>query len=158
MAWIRSDSAQGRDTQTSMSVISVGTHFEGRIVSDAAVLVEGTLEGDIQASHLHIGAAGAVTGNISATDVTILGSMEGDIRAENIRLGTTARVRADILHGSMEIAPGARFAGRAMRSVQPPRALPALTQSVETEQKALELFPSVVATLHMDEAEPVPVG
>jgi cytoskeletal protein CcmA (bactofilin family) len=167
MAWIRSDSAENRNAQASVSVIAAGTHFEGRIVSDAAVLIEGTLEGEVQASQLHVAASGAVTGNISATEITILGSAEGDIRAEHIRLGSSARVRATILHGLMEIAHGARFAGRAMRSVAVPRALPAPEpqasapdKKAEPKTDALELFPGVPlpgahTTLHAEQAEPV---
>ena len=86
-----------------------------RIVSQGRLQIDGAIFGDITCSDLTIGPQGSVTGTLSASRVNVFGCVKGAIRAMTLILCPTARVQADIVHQTLEIAEGAHFDGRVRR-------------------------------------------
>ena len=76
------------------AVIGRSTRIRGRITGDGDLVVEGSVEGDIDVS-----------------SVTVRGEVEGDIRARgSVRVESGARVRGDIA-GEFSLEEGAEFVG-----------------------------------------------
>ena len=86
-----------------------------RIISKGRLQIDGDIFGDINGSALTISADGSVIGTVSAERVNVFGRVKGEIRAGTVILHPTARVEADILHQTLEIAEGACFDGRVRR-------------------------------------------
>jgi cytoskeletal protein CcmA (bactofilin family) len=86
-----------------------------RIISKGRLQIDGNILGDIIVSDLTISADGSVIGTVSAERVNVFGRVKGEIRAGIVVLHPTARVAADILHQTLEIAEGAYFDGRVRR-------------------------------------------
>jgi cytoskeletal protein CcmA (bactofilin family) len=87
---------QARSESIRDTVIGPSTRIRGRVTGDGALVVEGAVEGDVD--------AGAVT---------VRGVLEGDVRARGVvHLEAGARVRGDLHGESVAIDEGAEFVGR----------------------------------------------
>jgi len=93
------------------SIIAAGLRVVGTVVSAGVIHVEGEVEGDIECAELTIGAGGRVDGRVRANAVYVLGLMNGTIRAGAVRIGTSGQVTGEVIHKTIEIAPGARLDG-----------------------------------------------
>ena len=83
---------------TTDTLIGQGTIFEGKLISEANLRIEGEYRGDIQCkSDIIIGECGVVRSNIEARDITLAGKLYGDIVTKG-RLMITGTGQ---LHGSV---------------------------------------------------------
>lgn len=112
-----------------MSVIGPDLVICGNLISKGEVQIDGTVEGDIQGSHVIIGERASVTGGISADEVVIRGHVMGSIRSKRVMLQATSQVDGDIYHQALSIEQGALFEGKSRRTADDPRtqSLPAAT-------------------------------
>jgi cytoskeletal protein CcmA (bactofilin family) len=93
------------------SIIAAGLRIIGNVASGGVVHIEGEVDGDIQCAELTIGAAGRVTGHVTAAAVLVLGSMAGTIRARQVHLGRGARVVGEVIHERLTVDAGAWLDG-----------------------------------------------
>ncbi len=95
------------------TVIGKTTTLNGTLVSEGAVRVEGTFQGEINAKgDVFVGAAGIVTANIAGKNVTIAGTVTGNVRVEDkLELVTGATLNGDIKVKRLVIEEGAVFKG-----------------------------------------------
>jgi cytoskeletal protein CcmA (bactofilin family) len=95
------------------TVIAPGTRVKGEIVSDVALDVAGTLEGDAQvASHCRVRAGARVTGRLQAKSLLVEGEVDGpSLVADKVEVGATARVTSNIRARVVAVADGAFFEG-----------------------------------------------
>lgn len=89
------------------SVISSGTHILGNVVSDGAVDIDGSVEGNIRAEQATVRANGKITGDITANVVHIYGDVRGLIRSHAVHLYSSAHVSGVIVHQSLTVEDGA---------------------------------------------------
>ena len=101
------------------SLIAENVSVEGNLASDGDVQLDGALRGDLTVAHLSIGETGHIEGAITAEAVEVRGHVAGTITARTVRLYPTARVDGDITHSQLAVEPGAQFAGRSVKLVQP---------------------------------------
>ncbi|HEY6557742.1 MAG TPA: polymer-forming cytoskeletal protein [Polyangiaceae bacterium] len=109
------------------SVIGPGTVVRGNVRGEGSLSILGRVEGDVTISgDVVLGEAGAVRGNITATQITVGGRVLGDLNAsETVLIESGARVVGDILAPRIGITNGAlvrgnvRTEGEAALAAQP---------------------------------------
>lgn len=95
------------------TVIGSGVKLKGNIASDADIVIDGQLEGNIIANgNVSVGINARIAGNISGADVAIAGELTGNITAlGEASILPTGQVRGDITAGGLAITSGAIFVG-----------------------------------------------
>lgn len=109
------------DGPKSVSVIGADLTITGNLICKGEVQVDGTVEGDIQGSHVVVGEGATVTGSISGEEVIVRGHVVGAVRGKRVMLQTTSQVEGDIFHQSLSIEQGAMFEGKSRRTKDDPR-------------------------------------
>ncbi len=97
------------------SLLAADLSITGDVVSAGPVRLDGTVEGDIRAPHLTVGAGGRVSGRIEADTARIDGTVSGHLDVRDVVLSRTARVTGDILHQNLSIEFGAHVDGNFKR-------------------------------------------
>ena len=103
---------------TTQSVIGEDLAIVGQkiaVISQARILVNGMIEGDVSGKDVTIGPKGKVSGTVTGNQVQIEGQVKGAIRGAVVTLAPSARVEGDIFHQKLAIAEGAEFDGRVRR-------------------------------------------
>ena len=113
---LRKDSfrgAQTPDTTDRSTRIIAGTEISGDLTSDANILLEGQVNGNVScAGRVIIGTSGKINGNLVCANAEIEGAMEGQLMVENLLvLRETARIKGDIQTMKLHIEEGASFDG-----------------------------------------------
>ena len=93
------------------SILSVGLHVTGKLVTAGELQIDGEVEGDITAGRLTIGEHAKVTGDVRAELVIVQGEVRGSIQARSVQLAKTARISGDITHESLSVETGAYIEG-----------------------------------------------
>jgi cytoskeletal protein CcmA (bactofilin family) len=101
------------------SFIGPGIRFQGELLGDEDVLVEGRVEGRVKISKaFRVGPRGLVRAEVAAATVVIAGRVVGNVSAdERVELLPTASLEGDIHSPRIVIGEGARFTGRIDMSV-----------------------------------------
>src|SRR5499427_320731 len=88
--------------------------FRGELTAEEDVILQGRVEGSIRhARNLIIGTEGSVQGDIYASHLTVEGLVEGDLHcSEGVIVRATAQVRGNIYAPRVGIMEGATFNGR----------------------------------------------
>src|SRR5262252_8518408 len=88
--------------------------FRGELTAEEDVILQGRVEGSIRhARNLIIGTEGSVQGDIYASHLTVEGLVEGDLHcSEGVIVRSTAQVRGNIYAPRVGIMEGATFNGR----------------------------------------------
>ena len=109
--------ARSKDTNT-VSVIGDDLTIMGEkvvIVSQNKIQIDGDVLGDIRAREIEIGREGSVVGSVAAEIVKINGGVQGIIRGATVSLEETAKVRAEVVHQTLQVANGCDFEGAVRR-------------------------------------------
>jgi cytoskeletal protein CcmA (bactofilin family) len=88
---------------TKKTVIEVGTEVEGKIRSKGAVVVNGSVNGAVQAPELTVTASGSVHGQVRVEQLVSDGELSGEIDAETIELSGTVGDRTVIHAENLEV-------------------------------------------------------
>lgn len=110
------DEAQSMIKHTSsdnVTVLKEDATFEGKLIFEGHVLVNGKYKGQIQsAGELTIGRTGVVEGEVEIGTIVVHGEVNGNINAsQKIVINAPAVVRGDIIAPSLIIEEGAVFEG-----------------------------------------------
>jgi cytoskeletal protein CcmA (bactofilin family) len=94
--------------------LAAGARFDGTLVVDDSIRVEGTFTGQIQTrGTLQITSGAQVQADIHASYVVIAGSFEGQIDSEQrVDLLPPGRIRADLRTKRLVVEDGAQFDGK----------------------------------------------
>lgn len=103
------------DGASGSSVISKDLTIDGNMSSDGAIQLEGSVKGEIRCRSLEIMEGGVLDGQIVCDTLRVRGRVLGGIDARIVYLDESADVRGDILHGVLNILPGAYLEGRLQR-------------------------------------------
>jgi len=95
------------------TLVGASTAFEGNIISEGSVRVEGRVKGDLKTSKdVFIGDEAVVEGSIQANNVHLSGRVEGNIHSNGLlRILSTAKLYGDIRIKSFVVDEGALFQG-----------------------------------------------
>lgn len=113
-----SASHKPRAAQT-RSVIDPGLLITGTLEGDGELQIDGQVRGDIRCTHLTVGSAATVDGNITADEVVVRGKVTGIIGGNRVMLMDSAHVESEIFHRRLSIEEGAHFEGEARFNEQP---------------------------------------
>lgn len=94
-------------TTGSGTVVSHGTHLEGRLTSQSTISISGYVKGELNASEIVIEREGAAKGSIFAEHLIIIGKFEGEVSANKITIASTGSVKGDLSYSRVAIDDGA---------------------------------------------------
>ena len=101
------------DTDNLDTLIGSKTIFEGVLMSNESISIEGTVKGKVECrGSVVVGQGGKVKADIVAKNVLIGGRVNGKITAKNkLEITSTGRVKGDIETSRLVIAEGVVFEG-----------------------------------------------
>lgn len=101
------------DVSKTDTLVGEGTIFEGKIVSQASVRIEGRVIGDIVCDgDLTIGEKAFVESNISARNITIAGQVQGNVQAQQLlAITSTGKLLGNASSAAFTIDAGGIFTG-----------------------------------------------
>jgi cytoskeletal protein CcmA (bactofilin family) len=93
--------------------------IEGAIDYAGAMIISGTIEGDVTCVSLIVTERGVINGSVRSQTVTVLGEVNGEIVANSLTLKTASSVTGDIFHKHLVLEDGCYFEGRSRRMKEP---------------------------------------
>lgn len=100
------------NNDVSFLVINAVAKVKGDIISDGDVVVDGQLEGNINARSLKITKNGRVTGSVNVQTASIAGSLEPEIHCqERLTIKETGRVKGKVLAKELVVFAGGKLLG-----------------------------------------------
>ncbi|MPZ49227.1 MAG: hypothetical protein GEU75_07995 [Dehalococcoidia bacterium] len=104
------------------NVIASGTKWEGSLISEDSVRVEGRLKGTVDAKGtIHISEGAVVEAKIKATFVVICGTFKGEIRClERLELQPQSKIEGEVITKALHVHEGALVNGTIRMSTDKP--------------------------------------
>ena len=101
------------DSAATDTYIGPGSAFEGRLVSNGSIRIEGRVAGSVHSKgDVSIGEKGIVEADINARNVIIAGTVTGNVQAvEKLTIKPKGKLIGDILTALLEINEGAHYEG-----------------------------------------------
>ena len=97
--------------------IGTGVVFKGSINAPNQAIISGTVEGDLVARDVLIGASGVVTGTTEADFIDVKGELNESVTSKSVLIvRNTGKVTGDVTYGEIEIERGGKVKG-AMKQV-----------------------------------------
>lgn len=108
MKWKENRKSSPMDT-----LFGAGTVFEGDIVSDRSIAIEGKVKGRIMAKgDVVIGSEAIVEAEIATENIEVYGHVTGNIRAAGrLEVGATGRIAGDVTAKALVIKEGGNING-----------------------------------------------
>ncbi len=103
------------------TVLGKGSVFEGKLLFEGAVRIDGEFSGEIRArGSLVVGETAHVAASVEADHVVVQGRVEGDLKATGlVQVLAPARVQGTLEAPQVEIQRGAVFNGTCVMAEQP---------------------------------------
>lgn len=89
------------------SIIAAGLQVVGDIDSDGALQVDGVVEGNVRCGRVDVGENGVIEGTVETGTLRVYGTITGSVEAKDVLLMSTARLKGDVLHGTLAVEAGA---------------------------------------------------
>ncbi|MBW5447979.1 polymer-forming cytoskeletal protein [Cohnella sp. CFH 77786] len=101
------------DPNMTDTLIGEGTHFEGKIKSEASIRIEGHLTGDIECTgDVTIGESGSARSHVRARNVILAGQVTGDVHASGtLTIKATGKLNGNLSARELSIEAGGVFQG-----------------------------------------------
>jgi cytoskeletal protein CcmA (bactofilin family) len=94
------------------TLVEAGTEFKGTLKSSCPVVVNGTIDGDIEAPTLNIAITGAILGSVKAKTLRSQGTLSGNVEAEEVFLSGAVRSKTVIKTRRLEVKIGSSDKGQ----------------------------------------------
>ena len=92
--------------------IGNGVVFSGSIKAPNQAIISGTVDGDLEAKDVVVGASGVVTGTTTADSIDVKGQMNETIVSRDVLIVRgTGSVKGDVTYGEIEIERGGQVKG-----------------------------------------------
>jgi len=104
-------SSQSRQLSQKPSIISEGTSFEGNMVFNGILHLDGKFKGNIKADKIIIGKNGSFKGKFEADAVIIFGDLQGEVDCRSLTLNTGSTVSGKINYCSIRVELGSSVEG-----------------------------------------------
>ena len=106
------DKLMSEGTKDKSIFIGTGVVFKGSISGPNQAIISGTVEGDLVAKDVLIGASGVVTGTTEADFIDVKGELNESITSKNVLIvRSTGKVTGDVTYGEIEIERGGKIKG-----------------------------------------------
>ena len=93
-------------------MIGEGVTINGNIKSDNEVIIQGSVEGDIQCKSITINNSGNLKGKIKAENMTVEGKVEGEININNLlEIKSKGNASGKIFYGRIQIDEEGKLEG-----------------------------------------------
>jgi cytoskeletal protein CcmA (bactofilin family) len=103
------DKFMSEGNQDKSIFIGTGVVFKGSINAPNQAIISGTVEGELVAKDVLIGAAGVVTGTTQADFIDVKGELNQSITSKNVLIvRNTGKVTGDVTYGEIEIERGGK--------------------------------------------------
>jgi cytoskeletal protein CcmA (bactofilin family) len=122
----------------SKAIIGADAKFVGTISNVKSIEIEGTVEADLSAEKLSIGATGKFTGQVNSDLVVIGGSYDGIMQAGSIWATETAQIAGEIHYQSLQMDRGAALNCRVVHNWQEPTETAVAEDEAEAEAEPEE--------------------
>ena len=92
--------------------IGTGVVFKGSIHAPNQAIISGSVEGELVAKDVLIGAAGVVTGTTEADFIDVKGELNESVTSKHVLIvRNTGKVTGDVTYGEIEIERGGKIKG-----------------------------------------------
>ena len=118
--WPQSGASESGKIQAGFSDLVINGHISGK----GELLIDGTVNGNVNMTRLTIGTAGHIIGNLEADSIEVHGRVIGNIFAREVKLFAEAFVEGDVSFDQLAIDPGAYFQGRCLQTRGPLKITP----------------------------------
>ncbi|MGB1356404.1 MAG: bactofilin family protein [Candidatus Puniceispirillaceae bacterium] len=122
----------------SRAIIGADAKFVGTISNVKSIEIEGTVEADLSAEKLSIGATGKFTGQVTSDLVVIGGAYDGIMQAGSIWATETAQIAGEIHYQSLQMDRGAALNCRVVHNWQEPAAMAETAEDAEAADETAE--------------------
>ena len=112
-----------------VTVISPNVSLTGTIVTPDELHVAGKVTGNLSATTITIRASGVVVGDVAAEMLVVYGRIEGRVFAKVVKLAAGATVIGDIVAGQLGVDTDAVFEGASKRSADALAEAPAFSKA-----------------------------
>ena len=100
------------DNSESSLMIGEGVIITGTIMANSKVIIQGTVDGDIECNSITISKSGNVKGKIKTDTITVEGKAEGEINAEDVLIiKSKGHVSGKVFYGEIQIEEGGKISG-----------------------------------------------
>lgn len=114
------------------TIIHTDIKITGNVHSAKKLIIEGTIEGDVDGNTVIVGCDGRVVGNITAEKIIVQGRVTGSIRGASVDLYNTAKIKGEVIHQGIGIEKGTHFDGMLQWDDNPGEATHPIRQRVKT--------------------------
>src|SRR5690349_10484054 len=85
------------------TIVEEGTALKGSITSTCAVLVQGTIAGEVTGPSIEVSATGSVEGKITTSNLTSRGKVAGELDVESARLSGTVAPKSIVRASKLDV-------------------------------------------------------
>lgn len=125
-------SSKGKVQPSGTTIVASGTKLRGELILDAALHIDGVVEGTIESSSdVSIGSAGSFEGTLRAHHVVVSGHLHGNVDCVRLEIVANGKVFGEINIQEIVIEPGGKFVGESRIRDQAP--VPALRHQIDAE-------------------------
>jgi len=101
-----------RTNEAGCIVIGEGVTVSGKFVVPGRAVINGSMDGELQADELLVGAQGKIVGNVKVRKADVFGEMHDTLLAsEHLIIRSTGRVNGNASYGEIEIERGGLVQG-----------------------------------------------
>ena len=98
--------------KNSTLMIGQGVKITGNISADNEVIIQGSVEGDVECDSIHIDQSGKINGNIKSKTMNIEGAAEGEVNVEDVlTIKSDGKLSGKICYGRIQIEEGGQLSG-----------------------------------------------
>lgn len=97
------------------SIISEGASFEGTLVFDGALHLDGKFKGNIKVDKITVGKNGLLEGKFEANTIVAFGEIKGEISCRDLTLNAGSNVDGTIEYATIKIHQGSSLSGQIQR-------------------------------------------
>lgn len=92
--------------------VGEGCSFKGVLQAPDALIIDGTVEGELTARSIRVGPSGVVKGNIVTTDADIMGLVSENIEVKQLlTVRSSGRIEANATYGELHLEKGGVIMG-----------------------------------------------
>jgi cytoskeletal protein CcmA (bactofilin family) len=127
-----------RLAEANVAYIGKGVTIKGQINAPDVIVVDGTIEGNVTARSIRVGASGVIKGNVTSEDADVHGSLSEKVEVKEFLLvRSTGRIEGNVSCGDVQVEKGAVLAGGVF-SIHAKAAKPAEKAASEKTAKQAE--------------------
>lgn len=93
------------------TIISEGATFEGQLMFDGTLHIDGKFKGTIKVDKITVGKNGVLDGKFEANTVVVFGVIHGEVLCEDLTLNSGSNIDGIIQYTSIKIQQGSSLSG-----------------------------------------------